>query len=71
VAISLSSWLTVAVVFEVSLTVLLSGIVVAASLGMVSADSWRVAESEPILLTRLGKVHRLSKPCRAMLRKAN
>ena len=40
-------------------------------LDMISADSRRAAASEPILLPRFGMVHLLSKPCGAMLRKAD
>src|ERR1017187_4195211 len=58
-AISLSVGLSVA---AVSLTVLLSGIIFAAPLDMVSDGSWRAVASDPILLPRLGMVHFLRRP---------
>ena len=58
-AISLSVGLTVVAVFWDSLTVLLSGILVAALLDIVSADFGRAVRSEALLLPCLGMIHLL------------
>ena len=58
-AISLSVGLTVVKVFTDSLAVLLSGIVVAALLDIVSAGFERAGRPETLLLPRLGMIHLL------------